>query len=392
MLRSRVLFALAGALALFPAVSRAGDFFVTPLVEDRPGLAQQLGYSGNPLVDPNLVNAWGVSFSSTSPAWVSDNGPSLANGISNTSLYALNTGVAVSRGQFVLPDTPSNPAGATGQVFNGTGAFGGNVFIIASESGGIYGFTGRSPLNLLQAQDANSTLSGPVYKGLALVTVNGVPTLLATNFSQNTLDAFSNTNFSGGKLGTPTHFSDPTLPSNFAPFNVALLNGKVYVTFAVQDGSPNNHDDAGVDGAVDIFDPTTGKFTTLIKPHGGVLNSPWGLAIAPAGFHQFGGDLLVGNFGDGTINAFDPNTGAFLGTLKGLDGNPIMIDGLWDIFFGSGGAAGPTNRLFFTAGPNGESDGLLGAIDPIPEPGTLGLFLVGGAGLWLFRRRKARPA
>ncbi len=401
MLRWRIPLAVAGALALLPAVSRAANFTITPLVVDNPAVLAPLGLSGKPLVDPNLVNPWGVSFSATSPVWVSDNGPSLSTGLSNTSLYAFNTGVAVSRGQFLLPDTPANLAGATGQVFNGTGAFGGNVFILASESGGIFGFKGGNPLGVLQAQDANSAVSGPVYKGLALTTVGGVPTLLAANFSQNTLDAFSNTNFSGGRLGAPTHFSDPTVPSNFAPFNVSVLpNGKVAVTFAMQDGSPNNHDDtAGPgNGFVDIFDPATGKFTRLIS--NGKLNSPWGLALAPAGFPQFGGDLLVGNFGDGEINAFDPNTGAFLGTLDGPDGKPLMIPGLWDIFFGSGGASGPANRLFFTAGvpgPNGdgvtpESDGLIGAIDPVPEPGTLGLFLVGGAGLWLFRRRRARPA
>jgi uncharacterized protein (TIGR03118 family) len=392
--RSRTLWAVAAALALLPTASRAGDYVVTPLVEDQLGVAQGLGFVGNPLIDPNLVNAWGVSFSGGSPMWVSDNNPSLSTGLSNTSLYAFNTGVAVPRGQFVLPDTPSNPANPTGQVFNGTGAFGGHVFILASESGGIFGFKGGNPLNVLQAQDANSAVSGPVYKGLALTSINGVPTLLATNFSQNSLDAFSNSNFNTttNKLGAATHFgTDPTLPSNFSPFNVAQLGGKIYVTFALQNGTPNNHDDqAGPgNGFVDIFDPKTGTFTRFIS--NGVLNSPWGLALAPPGFSHFGGDLLVGNFGDGTINAFDPNTGAFLGTLTGPNG-PIMIDGLWDITFGNGGAAGPTNRLFFTAGPNGETDGLLGAIDPVPEPGTLGLFVVGAAGLWMARRRRAQPA
>jgi uncharacterized protein (TIGR03118 family) len=367
--------AAAAALALLPAVSRAGDFAVTPLVEDQLGVAQGLGFVGNPLIDPNLVNAWGVSFSPTGPMWVSDNNPSLSTGLSNTSLYALNTGVAVSRGQFVLPDTPSNPANPTGQVFNGTGAFGGHVFILASESGGIYGFKGGNPLNVLQAQDANSAVSGPVYKGLALTSIGGVPTLLATNFSQNSLDAFSNSNFNVGThtLGPPTHFgTDPTLPSNFAPFNVAQLsNGKIYVTFAIQNGTPNNHDDqAGPgNGFVDIFDPKTGTFTRLIP--NGVLNSPWGLALAPLGFSHFGGDLLVGNFGDGTINAFDPNTGAFLGTLTGPDG-PLMIDGLWSIAFGNGGAAVRPTACSSPLGRTGRATACSGPSTPFPSRGRLG--------------------
>jgi len=172
---------------------------------------------------------------------------------------------------------------------------------------------------------------------------------------------------------------------------VQNLGGKVFVAFAKVDPSTGDDMAGPGNGFVEVFDPVTHSFTPLIAH--GVLNSPWGMVIAPSNFGQFANDLLVGNFGDGRINAFDPNSGAFLGTLRGANNMPIEQEGLWALTIGSGSATAPTNRIFFTAGPNDENDGILGTIDVVvPEPGSMALFLVGGAGLLFVRRRKARPA
>ncbi|MGH9648386.1 MAG: TIGR03118 family protein, partial [Bryobacteraceae bacterium] len=167
-------------------------------------------------------------------------------------------------------------------------------------------------------------------------------------------------------------------PAGFAPFNVMDLGGSIYVTYAVQD--PDKHDDvAGAgNGIVDKYDLNGNLVGRLVT--GGALDSPWGLALAPVGLSGLGGDLLVGNFGDGSINAYDPNTGALVETLTDANGNPLAIDGLWGLAFGNGGNAGPTSTLYFTAGPGGESHGLFGELNAVPEPGTwllTGLSLLG---------------
>jgi uncharacterized protein (TIGR03118 family) len=391
-MRWRVLLAALTALTLLPAVSRADAFGVTPLVADQASTSQNLGFGSpqrvDPATPPNLVNPWGISASATSPFWVSNN----ATGTST--LYSVNAaGVVTQAGLVVsMPDNmpnanPPSFAPITGQVNTGTvgGNYNGNAFLFAAESGAIYGWRGALGTVAETLKPQSNPNTGDVYKGLAL----SGSTLIAANFRTGALDTFSGT--TGGKLGPAASFTDPTIPAGFAPFNVQTLsNGKTYVTFAMQDSF--KHDDvAGPgNGFVDIYNPATHTFTRLVS--NGPLNSPWGLAIAPAGFHQFGGDLLVGNFGDGEINAFDPNTGAFLGTLLGADGRPISIDGLWALAFGNGGSVAQSNRLFFTAGPNGESNGLFGAVDPVPEPTSAALFLVAGAGLLLLRRRKARAA
>jgi uncharacterized protein (TIGR03118 family) len=385
MTRTRAVSA-AAVLLVLPALCRADTFHVTPLVADyQNGVTQPLGFGAPFNVDPALVNPWGVSFGRNGPLWVSDNGSGFST------LY---NGLGAKQGLVVqmAGNSPANPVPITGQVNNGTSSFNGNVFIFAGENGAIYGWRpalGTTAQALKPPSDPNT---GDVYKGLAL---NGT-TLIAANFRTGKLDTFTG---SIANFSNPT--ADPNVPAGFAPFNVATLNGKTYVAFAVQDPASGGHDDlpGPGNGLIDVVDAKGNFLARLIT--GGVLNSPWGMAIAPAGFGQFAGDLLVGNFGDGEINAFNPNTGAFLGTLLGPDGNPLMIPGLWDLTVGSGSATAPASRLFFTAGapgPNGdgvtpESDGIFGALDPVvPEPGTLGLFVVGAAGLWLARRRRARPA
>ncbi len=370
MVRWRVLLAALTALALLADGSRAG-YTVINLVSDGAVPALQPP-------DPQLKNPWGMSFAPGGPFWVSDNG----SGVST--LY---NGSGVKQGLVVsMPNNdPNSPVPITGQVFSGTSSFNGDLFLFAGEDGGIYGWRGalgRTAETLKAPTDLDPTdpNAGDVYKGLALSGSH----LIAANFRTGKLDVFNGS----VDAAHETSVADPNVPAGYAPFGVQNLKGTIYVTFALQD--PFKHDDvAGAgNGFVDIFDPLSGTFTRqtpLIS--GNPLNSPWGLALAPSNFGPFSNDLLVGNFGDGTINAFDPATGAPRGTLTSADGSPIAIDGLWGLMFGNGGTAGPTNRLFFTAGTNGEADGLFGAIDPVPEPASAVLFALGGVGLALFRRR-----
>ena len=336
----------------------------TNLVSDLPGVAE--------FTDPNLVNPWGMSSSSTSPIWVSDNG---------TGKATLYNGAGVAQPVTPQPLVVSIPSGApTGQVFNGTSNFGSALFIFASENGAIDAWSGGT----VAAQKAAT--ASAVYKGLALGTSSAGATLYATNFNSGKIDVF-NTNIGPASLfGT---FTDPNLPAGFAPFGIQNIGNKLYVTYALQNDA--KHDDvAGQgNGFVDVFDTDGHLITRLVS--NGVLNSPWGLALAPGNFGQFSGDLLIGNFGDGTIHAVDPTTGAFLGTLEDASGNPIVIQGLWGLLFGNGGSGGATNELFFSAGIPGpdniEDHGLFGALT-VPEPSTLAL-LMSGVALLVLRRRRA---
>src|SRR5262249_51408161 len=240
--------------------------------------------------------------------------------------------------------------------------------IFATEGGTIAAWTsGTSAIGAAVAP------GGGVYKGLAINSDAANPAnslLYATNFRNGTVDAF-NTNFSHVILPGP--FTDPTLPAGFAPFGINNIGGKIYVTYALQDAA--KHDDvAGAgNGFIDVYDTNGFLLNRLVSQ--GVLNSPWGLALAPSNFGVFSNDLLVGNFGDGTINAFNITTGQSLGELKDAQGNPIMIPGLWGLLFGNNGNGGLSNQLFFSAGipgPNGniEDHGLFGDISAVPEPAT----------------------
>jgi uncharacterized protein (TIGR03118 family) len=352
--------ALLGGLVLIasaPAMVRADSFYQqTNLVTSA--------------TDPDLINPWGISSSSGSPFWVSD------NGTGKSTLY--NT-AGVKQGLIVsMPN--SDPI--TGQVFNGTASFHGNVFLFASENGTIDGWRGALGTNAEQL----ATVAGAVYKGLAISTAKDM--LFAANFHAGTIDVFNTAN-----PAAPTgSFSDPTAPAGYAPFNIQNLGGKLYVTFAQQDAT--GHDDVGGvgHGLIDVFDPTTNTFTRLVtgSAAGGTvdaLNSPWGVALAPTSFGQFGGDLLVGNFGDGLINAFDPVTGALLGHLSDENGNALVNPGLWGLIFGNGGSGGTLGTLYFAAGGADEASGVFGQISAVPEPSSLVLLGLGGALLYRIRRR-----
>ena len=349
------------ALGAVPASAHTSAFRQINLVSDQPGKAH--------LTDPDLVNAWGLAASPGtdaapgSPLWVADNGSDKAT------LYTGTTARSVSKASLVVSVTGAAP---TGQVFNpDTSAFivrdkkghsGASVFIFDTENGTIDGWNpavgakGSNPSTVTEV--AHNRGARAVYKGLALAQAsNGKPYLYATNFHSGRVEAynshFKRVSLPGGR------FVDPYLPPGYGPFGIAELGGELYVTFAKQDAM--RHDDvAGPgNGFVDVF-TNDGAFVRRLVTRG-ALNSPWGLAQAPAGFGQFSGDLLVGNFGNGHINVYSPATGAHLGQLRRANGRPIVIDGLWGLRFGNGNAA-KTNQLIFSAGPDGEAHGLLGKI------------------------------
>jgi len=331
-------------------------------------VADQLGVA--PLMDPDLVNPWGLSAtpgtdaSPGSPLWVSD------NGVDKTTLYTGASATAVIKAALVVDVTSGAP---TGQVFNtdstgfvvrdDAGHSGAARFIFASENGGIDGWnptvgavppaTGSTVSEVAVRNGANA-----VYKGLAIATASdGHTYLYAANFRSGRVEAYDNT-FTPVELPGGL-FVDPRIPAGYAPFNVQELAGKLYVTYAKQDTTLRDDIAGRGHGFVDVF-TTDGAFVRRLVTRG-VLNSPWGLALAPAGFGRLGGALLVGNFGDGRINAFNAKTGAYLGQLRQSTGKPIAIDGLWALRFGNGNAA-KTGELLFSAGPADETHGLLGKI------------------------------
>jgi uncharacterized protein (TIGR03118 family) len=370
-------------------------FQQTNLVSDQPGVALNL--------DPTLVNAWGISAAPSGGAfWVSSNGSGLSE------LYLGD----VNGSPILQPFKVTIPGGSpTGQVFNinqplmGTGNSadfsvsdgtytGASVFLFASKTGAITGWNPgvgtpvQTPFGPLSgtAEVGFQATDGAIYTGLAAGDVGTAHFLYAADFHNGKIDVLDG-QFHKVALGVNGfgRFTDPNLPAGFAPFNVQNLGGKLFVTYAQQDAARDGGSVAGLGkGFVDVYD-NSGHLLQRVAS-GGMLNAPWGVALAPAGFGSFGGDLLVGNFGDGHIDAFDPTHHfAFAGQLRGADGTPVTISGLWGLQFGNGASAGDANTLYFSAGPAHGTHGLFGSLSEATTAsvsqftaadGTLGLRVV----------------
>jgi uncharacterized protein (TIGR03118 family) len=363
--------------------SQSNRYVVNPLTSDLPKIA--------PNTDPVLQNAWGVAFTpAASPFWISDNATGCATLYDGEGAKVAVT-VAIPLPGNVIPNSackhvdPNNPpsqtpAAPTGLVWNPTTSAttgflvpGTSIpasFIFDTEDGTISAWAGTipDPTHAVIAVDNSKTPSaanGAVYKGLVFgINAKGGVLLYATNFRAGTIDVFAPNGSTGFKPATiGGNFTDPKIPAGYAPFGIQNINGDLFVTYAKQ--NKQMHDDvAGPgNGFVDVFD-TDGNLLQRFASRG-KLNSPWGVARASFAFGRFSGDILVGNFGDGKINAFDSD-GNFRGTLKDAEGKPLVIDGLWTLTLG-GGRNSSSDTLYFTAGPNGEQDGLFGTITPVSK-------------------------
>ncbi|HEY2372507.1 MAG TPA: TIGR03118 family protein [Gaiellaceae bacterium] len=344
----------AGALALVVALitawsaTAASSFTVTPLVSDN-------GVPGT-LTDPDLVNSWGLTASSTSPWWVADNGTGKAT------LYRIPTNMPTQKVPLIVAvgDAP------TGTVFNSTTGLKlkngtASLFLFDSEAGVISAWNNSVGTT---AETEIPAADGAIFKGLAIAQTSAGPRLYATDFHNRRVDVFDG---SWQPVNVPGQFVDKTLPDVYAPFGIQAIGNTIFVTYAKTQPKSGDEVHHAQFGYVDAYDAATGMLITRVASRG-ALNAPWGVAVAPQGFGDLGGDLLVGNFGDGAIHAYMPVLGGLsyvpLGPLTGADGSPLLIDGLWALQFGNGAAAGPTGTLFFTAGPNDENDGLFGSITP----------------------------
>jgi uncharacterized protein (TIGR03118 family) len=322
--------------------------------------------------DSHLQNSWGITASPNGPFWISDNASGLAT------IY---TGDGTTQSLVVTIPGPnaSTPTSApTGIVFNTSGAgfnistqaqvgeslgtkTGSSVFMFATEDGTISGWNPQvDQTHAILAVNNSST--GAVYKGLALQNSSTGSRLYATNFNAGTVDVWDS-NFKPVVLA-PGAFTDKRIPKNYAPFGISRIGTDLLVTFAQQDGQKHDDVKGRGKGFVDLFD-TDGNLVVRVARRG-TLNAPWGLEVAPSTFGKFAGDLLVGNFGDGRINAYRQvnNRAVFAGQLPGTNRRPLSIDGLWGLSIGNNGKAGASTQLFFTAGPNDEKDGLFGTIAP----------------------------
>jgi uncharacterized protein (TIGR03118 family) len=337
-----VLAVVVGVAIVAVAPLRAAErtsFTVVPLVSDQPGVA--------PNTDPNLVNAWGLTSGPTTPWWVADNG---------TDKSTLYNGAGVP--QSLVVNVHNAP---TGTVFNSTTGFAlptGGVarFLFDTEEGKVLGWNPAQGTNSVVVADLHDDAS---YKGLAIANTAAGPRLYAADFHNAKVDVFD-----GSFNPVLGGFVDPALPSGYAPFGIQTIGNRVFVSYAQQDAEAGDEVAGQGKGVVDAYD-TAGNLLSRVAQHG-QLNAPWGLAVAPDSFGRFAGDLLVGNFGDGQINAYREHNGNFThaGELRDESGKSLSIDGLWALEVAQGGNNGTPGTLYFTAGPDDETHGLFGQINP----------------------------
>jgi uncharacterized protein (TIGR03118 family) len=351
--------ALAVAVAAPAASARThgpdNEFRQTNLVSDLTTVGAQI-------VDPNLKNPWGLAFGPTTPLWVADNGTSVAT------LYGVSPGGATATQVPLVVTLPPMDSSPTGQVFNPTDGFkikstagkAPALFIFSSEGGQIIAWSpvADPPVNGKSTAQVKFSSRSAVFKGLTIASTRFGTFLYATDFHNGRVDVF-NSRFHLVHL--PGAFRDRHLPQGYAPFGIRAINGLIYVTYAKQDA--DRHDDVAGSGHgfIDVFTPSGFMLERLVSR--GALNSPWGLEVAPRGFGPFSGKLLVGNFGNGRIHAYSLFSGRFDGTLRTEHHKPITIDGLWALQVGTA-TTGGTGTLLFSAGLNGEADGLVGALNP----------------------------
>ena len=333
-------------------------------------------------IDANLQNPWGIALAPGAPFWIADNNNNLStlySGIGANETQAVtgsnNVGIAIPAS---AAGVPANP---TGQVFNGGGGFliptnhgqESALFIFDGEGGTISAWATDSGATAFTAYDdgvANGA-DHAVYKGLAVGTVGGAAFLYATDLHNNKVDVFD-ANFAK-PAAMQGKFVDPNMPAGFVPFGIQALNGNLYVTFAQPDAAKHDETTGAGLGYVDVFD-FSGNFVNRFAS-AGALNAPWGIAMAPAGFGSLQGDVLIGNFGDGTISIFSPNGTAlanFEGALMSTAGQPITFPGLWSLVFGNGDADKPVTTLFYTAGFADQTDGVFGGITLTSNPTPIG--------------------
>jgi uncharacterized protein (TIGR03118 family) len=324
--------------------------------------------------DPDLVNAWGLTSGPTSPWWVSDNATDLST------LYN-------SAGAKQPPNNPLRvqvTGGPSGAVFNSTTGFtlnannntggktGKALFLFATEGGTLQAWNGSGVLTqaVVVVPAPGGMATGAIYKGLAIAQIDATHAhLYATDFHNNKVDVFDENFAPVMNAG----FEDHSLPAGYAPFGIQRIGSTIFVTYALQDADAGDDVSGPNHGFVNAFD-LNGNLLMRVASRGR-LNSPWGIAMAPPDWGKFGGKLLIGNFGDGLINVFDPNTMQPDGTLEydgflhSASGPPLKIDGLWALQFAQGGANGTPDQLFFTAGPDDETEGLFGFLTPAGTPG-----------------------
>jgi len=340
----------------------SSGYLQTNIVSDIPGLAR--------FTDPQLTNPWGVSFDPGGPFWISDNGTGLST-LYDAAGRSVSVAVSVPGSGGVFTGTAGMP---TGTIFNPGPGFqiseegrtAPGLFLFGSEDGTISGWNDLvDPTHAVLAVDNSG--HGADYRGLAMAENASGSLLFAADFGTGTIDVFDQ-HFDSVKLaGT---FADPALPAGFAPFNVQDIGGKLFVTYALRNAAGTDEVYGAGDGFIDVFD-TNGNLLSHFAAQGN-LNAPWGLALAPPDFGAFSNDLLVGNVGDGRINAFDPNTGAWLGQLQDAAGNAVVLPDVWALAFGGGGGSGDPHTLFFTAGIQDENHGLFGSLQSADNVDTHG--------------------